>query len=271
MSLALACDYAQLAFHTLAHYRFAGPASLFDAAYCGSCAEEASAPIARDAALVEALHMREPNALALQSLPLLFTSIGRLRASGARDALGPEDVDDVETLERLTTCAPLFELVRVAMWLVAPAYQRTFPAERAQRALAELAPLLDRARAIHPALRDARVELALALGARGRAFADRIVVGAEAPFNAVVAMHEASVRAQRADYARGEWAALIEVARIVERSELEEAHRSWIASLDLEPLCRKANELGLVSPELASKIAADRPARAALLRHSGRT
>lgn len=284
--LLVASDYTQLAFHALAHLPIPGPGRLDDPRYLEWCAREvpreARAAIEDDAAVVAELFVRE-GADALHAMPELFSDITQARASATRalTELTGEDVADASVLRTLRNSAAA-ELLRGAMLLMAPAFarfHRDVLARRCEDGRARMEPLLDRARSLHAPLRDARVELAWALGSRGRAFPRRVIVGVAGDFTerdaatpVVLAMHESSVRANDRGpgserYVRAEWAALVEVARVMEvaPSELRDAHAAWLASLDLSSLCESAAALGLVDAGLARRIVRDRQARAAEL------
>jgi hypothetical protein len=286
---AIASEYTQLALHVLAHVPWSGPGRLDDGAYVawskGALPVEAREPIEHDAALIAGLHAREPSD-AVHALPDLHRDVDELRATAAKelDALLDEDVADPALLAALRRTPVVTELLRAAMALSATAFVDAFRSQlraRCERGLAMLAPHLEEARALHPALRHARVELAWPLGAHGRAYRDRIVVGVPDGFAplaptmpAVLAMHEAAVRAHERDappgerYVRSEWAALVDVAERMEHasSALRDAHAAWLASLFLDGLLERARTLGLVDAARAARIASDRTERARWLR-----
>lgn len=283
--LAIASDYAQLAFHALAHLPIRGPGRL-DPRYPAWCRrampEAARAPIEEDAPAIAELVARE-RCDVVHAMPELFRDLAQVRACAARELaeLDDRDVASPALLRALRNSAAA-ELLRAAILLAAPAFERFFAAELVplcERGRALLEPQLDRARALHPPLAGARVELAWPLGAHGRAFPERIVVGVPGDFAgldaatpAVLAMHEASVRAHGGGaagepYVRAEWSAIIDVARSMAAapSELREAHARWLAALDLAPLCERAAALGLAPAALAGRVAREPGARARLL------
>ncbi|MBL8943550.1 MAG: hypothetical protein JNK45_10395, partial [Myxococcales bacterium] len=112
-----------------------------------------------------------------------------------------------------------------------------------------------------------------------RAYADRIVVGAPAPWHdggaaqsVVLALHEHAVRdladrdAGGGDWADVEWWALRHVAaRLVGDGELAAAHARWLAQLDLTGLVAILCERGAIDAALATRLLAEPGARAALL------
>lgn len=289
-ALALASDFTQLALHALAHLAIDDPGRLDHPAYLAWSKRvlpvAAREPIERDARAMSALFAQDPRSSIVHALPELYRDVAQLRASAARDLreLGPSDIAAPWLLDGLREVEVLAELLRSAMALAAPGFLEAWRAlvPRCEEGLSTLRPHLDEARALHPALRDARVELAWPLGARGRAFARRIVVGVPNDFAmtdprtpAVLALHEAVVRAQPSDardsrerYVRVEWGALVEVARAIAPASpsLRDAHAAWLASLHLRPLCEAARELGLVSAEEAAQIASSPDDRAPLLR-----
>ena len=289
-ALALAPDATQLALHALAHLAIDDPGRLDHPAYLAWSKRVlpvgAREPIERDARVMSALFAQDPRSAVVHALPELSRDIAQLRASAARDLreLGPDDVAAPWLLDPLREVEVLAELLRSAMALAAPAFLEAWRelAPRCEEGLSTLRPHLEEARALHPALRDARVELAWPLGARGRAFPRRILVGVPHDFAdtdprtpVILALHEAVVRAQPSDagdsrehYVRVEWAALAEVARAIEPASpaLRDAHAGWLASLHLAPLCEAARELGLVSAEAAAQIASEPADLARLLR-----
>lgn len=285
-ALAVASDYTQLALHVLAHLPLSGPGRLLDPAYLAW--SERALPESRllreDAPLIAALFDQAPDD-ALHALPELHRDIAELRATASLtlDALERSHVAAPGLLAALRATPVLGELARTALLLAAPAFARVYREaliERCESGMRALAVHLDEARALLPALADARVELAWPLGAHGRAFSTRILVGVPGDFAglpattpAVLAMHEAAVRAHDVDlpgserYVRAEWAALIDVAgRMTGASpQLREAHARWLAALALEPLIDGARALGLVSEARAARIVADPAARASSL------
>ena len=278
--LAVAPAYPQLALHALAHLPLAGPGSLHDPRYVAwaraRLPEEAVAPVARDAATIAALHEAAGRPAALQLVPELHDALDVFVATGRRElrALDGRSAH-AGALAALRALDPaLVELLRAGMLLAAPAWRDAWPAEACERGVELLAPALDEARELCPALAEAGVEVAWALGARGRAFASRILVGAPGDWGglapetaAVLAMHEASVRAAGGDFVDAEWAALGAVARAVDGASppLRAAHRAWLAGLSLDALLPEAVARGRTDEATASTLRARPEARAALL------
>jgi hypothetical protein len=205
-------------------------------------------------------------------------------ASRDLEVLTERDVDDAALLDALRRFArapdaggELVEILRADLALVARDYarrhvERVAPLARAAAGAVE--PFLAEARALVPSLAAARVELALALGSRGRALGGWILVGTPAPWNeldpavpAVVAMHEAAVEdaaelltraAAGAEerYVRSELAALARVARAMPRATgaLRDAHATWVEALAVAPLLEAAMSFGLVDHAVARGI-----------------
>ena len=227
-------------------------------------------PIARDAETIVAL-ARGDASLDLQLLPELYGDVAQLRATAAlaMTELSDGDVADARVLARVRD-AKHVELLRAAISLAAPAFATAWHREllascleRLERLRAPMAEATERC----PALQGADVELVWSLGARGRAFERRVLVGVpddwsglapESP--AVLAMHEAMVRdagrRESGDYVRAEWSALSAVARqLADASDaLRDAHASWLAGLDLAPLVTQARALGLCEARAAAQL-----------------
>lgn len=250
MIVEVASDFTQLALHALAHVPIAGPGNLYDAGYVGwakgNLPPEAIEPITRDTALISA-HADG----ALQWAPELFGDIAQLCASATIDELRPSDVHRPDALRGWRSSSPAPELLRAAMGLAAVAFRDAWPQGRCGEALHHHRETFERAARLHPALEQARVALAWPLGARGRAFPSRLIVGVpddwtglapETP--AVLALHEASVRGREGTYTVVEWGALCEVAACVSGADaaLRDAHRAWLARLALDDLVASALE-----------------------------
>ena len=253
MILEVASDVTQLALHALALVPIAGPGNLHDPAYTRWAEEhlptEAIDPITRDAPLISA-HADA----ALQWVPELFRDIAQLQASAAIDELRPSDVHRQDALWAWRSASPAGELLRAAMGLAALAFRDAWPRDRCAEAADRHRGIFERAARLHPALGRARVELAWPLGARGRAFPSRVIVGVPEDWTglapetpAVLALHEAAVRERAGGYTVVEWGALCEVAsRVADADEaLRDAHRAWLATLSLEALVAGALERGL--------------------------
>ena len=282
-ALTLASDYTQLAFHGLAHLWIAGPARLCHEDYAEwsreHLAEPARVPIERDAAILTGLYEHASGSAILQSIPELHASIAQLRAGAGRDLdeLSAVDVDAPALLALLQrTELPVVELFRAVIALAAPAYEGAWQGwlrAKCAEGLEAVGAPLEEARQLSPELAVARVELVWALGPRGRAFPERIVVGVPGDWcgtspelPAILALHEASVRARSRElhdvddtdrYVRAEWAALRELARAIRHASpaLRTAHGRWLASLDLKALCAAAAFRDLCTLEEAEAIA----------------
>lgn len=269
----VASDYTQLALHALAHVPLVGPGDLSDAGYVAWAAEHLPAgaiePITRLAPLIGAGAER-----ALHWAPELFRDVEHLLASAGLETLSAEDVHRAHALRGWKTSSPAPELLRVAMLLAAKEYAARWPVARCGERLQEHRDAFERAARLHPALGDARVELAWALGARGRAFPSRLIVGVPGDWTglapetpAVVALHEAAVRAASGAYPIAEWQALTEVAARMSGADaaLRDAHRAWLARLDLDDLCAGAALRGACDEAAAKAIREEPQARPELL------
>ncbi|GAB5542923.1 MAG: hypothetical protein SangKO_026830 [Sandaracinaceae bacterium] len=272
--LRVANDYTQLCCHALTFLPLPGPERLSDARYLAwlraTLPGMAWEPIARDAETIVAL-ARGDASLDLQLLPELYGDVAQLRATAAlaMTELSDGDVADARVLARVRD-AKHVELLRAAISLAAPAFATAWHREllascleRLERLRAPMAEATERC----PALQGADVELVWSLGARGRAFEQRVLVGVpddwsglapESP--AVLAMHEAMVRdagrRESGDYVRAEWSALSAVARqLADATDaLRDAHARWLAGLDLAPLVTQAKALGLCEARAAAQL-----------------
>ncbi len=249
----IADEFTQLVFHVLAHVPLAGPGDVHDPRYIGwataRSSDEDRALLDHDAGLLARVWAGDPRCAALHELCELHQSWPRFAATAGRALaeLDEREVDDPALLDRLRGVEGA-ELFHAALALLGPGFRRTFAELRPALATAdaELRRWIDRLAPRCPGLADARVELVWALGVHGRGFARRILVGAPAAWNgcsaarqAVLAAHEHAVLAGDAgDYATQEWVALVELARCLRGAEpeLREAHRNWLASLELSPL-----------------------------------
>ncbi|HWB81457.1 MAG TPA: hypothetical protein VG755_41130, partial [Nannocystaceae bacterium] len=132
----------------------------------------------------------------------------------------------------------------------------------------DLAELCRDAGAIAEPLLELEVEVAWALGPRGRGYPEHIVVGApaawhhaEAETTLVVALHEHHVRDRAVgDWAAREWSALRSLANaMIDAPDwLQAAHADWLAVLDLGELV--AQNAGRIDATLARALV-DAPMR----------
>jgi hypothetical protein len=118
--------------------------------------------------------------------------------------------------------------------------------------------------------------LVWALGVHGRAFPDRILIGAPSAWSgcsaarqAVLATHEHCVRSSRADgYLGSEWDALVRLARAMQHAnepELRDAHALWLAELDLDALVRGVVARGWLARDASRSLLDDPHGRAGRL------
>lgn len=251
----------ELGLHALALVPAPEPGSLHDPRYAAWCRahlpDGAWRPVADDAPALAALAARAGAAWwALQHLPFAHRELDGLVAAARHpaDALDPRAAARPEAVAALRALArsheALVEVARADVALVARPYARAFEARVAPevaRALGEAAPAFEAACALAPALAGCEVLLSFALGARGRAFGDTLVLGAPAGWNglppahpAVLALHERAVAlAAReatgdatARWAWSEGVALAAVAELVRGSGLEGAWARWRKGVD---------------------------------------
>jgi hypothetical protein len=276
MTVAIADGYTQLALHVLAHVPQGGPGELFDPRYIAWSRralgdDDGDLDLVADGALIGARWRLDPRLAALHALPELFGSLAALRRCAARP-LADLDAEDVAAPALLAALKGLdavaVELVYAALGLCAPRFERCLrgtilPALISARVA--VAAAVDALTPAVPGLAAARVELAWALGRRGRALPRRIVVGAPAAWtdvepatSAVIAAHEHCVRAcGERSYASAEWRALVEVAARLENGPpaLRDAHARWLAGLELSTVVAGALAAGLTTPADADALA----------------
>ncbi|MEZ4381288.1 MAG: hypothetical protein R3A79_08055 [Nannocystaceae bacterium] len=281
MAVTVADGYTQLALHVLAHVPQGGPGELYDARYVAwSTQALGDHGLAADGAVIGARWRGDPGLAALHGLPELFGSLAALRRCAARPlaSLRADEVASPALLAALQGQDEVtVELVFAALGLAAPGFTAELRAtilpamEEAREAVADA---VDALLPAFPALAEARVELAWALGRRGRALPRRLLVGVgvgvgvgapaawsdgDAATSAVLAAHEHAVRACAArSYAIAEWRALVEVAGRITRcpADLRDAHARWLADLDLSGVLAGALAAGLTTPaEIAALTA----------------
>ncbi len=274
MSPSVANDFTQLWLHVLAHVPLAGPGSTFDPRYVAWVAEHAPGEHLRvltaDAAVLRRVWAEAPPSLALHGWPQLFDGIAGLQRVASR-SLADISPDEVRAPDVLTAMqrerSPAFELLHATLAVLAPSYQRWWSdAIEAPlgRAADELRSAFASACTWWPPLGSRPVELAWALGPRGRGFASRLVVGAPADWHGgdpslavVLALHEqAVIDSGHATHAHAEWAALTGLAaRMREASDgLRRAHARWLASLELAPLLTELLAAGVVDDAVFARV-----------------
>jgi hypothetical protein len=285
--LAIADRFAQLVAHVLAHVPLAEqPGNLHDARYVAWARERmpanACALLEHDAALIGERWRSDRRLDVLHGVFELQGDLDEFRRTAAR-TLAELEMHEVRSptllaLLRDPAIAPIAELLHTTLALLVDDYALTLAglAPQLESARESVEPILDRLAAIVPGFEHARVELVWALGVHGRAFPDRILVGAPAAWSgcsaarqAVLAAHEHCVRASVADdYLGSEWDALVGLARIVGGSndpELRDAHARWLAELDLDELLRGVVARGWLSHDSARSLLDDRLGRASSL------
>ena len=248
-------DFADLVFHLLAHVPASGPGNSFDARYVawsrGTFEASVQTRVEQDAQIIGARWHD-----ALHRWPMLHRGLeGFSRTAGLELAeIRTDQVADAGVLRTLQQIGdPVTEVVHASLSLLAPPWWAVFesviePALHA--AQPQVDGVISQALAVAPQLGDRRIELSWALGPRGRAMPNRIVVGAPAPWNGqapilsvVLALHEHAVlEADAEDYFGAEWQALrINAARTRNApDELRDAYDGWLAGLALAALLAHA-------------------------------
>lgn len=261
--------FTDLVLHVLAHVRVGGAACVHDPRYVawvrGRAPAELERMLGEDAAVLGRAWSGGRMPTAVHAWPELLGSIEALRACASVElrALPRERVRDPGVLARLVACdRPELELLHATLCMLAPWYASWRAAEVEPAlgcAAAAMEPWLEHAVRLLPSLGRARIELAWALGPRGRGFPARIVVGAEAPWHergaidaVVLALHEQSViDSGHAQWVDAEWSGLTRLAaRMHEGPEpLRGAHARWLASLELRSLLEPLHAAGRLTAE----------------------
>lgn len=245
--LAPTSDFTELVFFFLAHVPRRDQDSLVNPAQVRD-AQQWLSEMAQDRLAETAALLTDAPGHALQWWPELFSSLEQY--AGARDRalceLAPDDVAASNVLAQLRTDGRQGELVHAELALLAREFAARHASTLAPQLVQQLEPVGTRLDAIaqrEPALADTRFELSACLGDHGRAYANRIVVGAAMPWNQLTpecsacwAVHEWLVRRTQADYLESEWRALLEAGPMVEGTPLEGPRRRWLERLNLVPL-----------------------------------
>jgi hypothetical protein len=267
-------DFTDLVLHVLAHVPLGGAGCVHDPRYVAWARGRAPVELERllheDAAVLERVWSGAGAPEVVHGWPELLRSIAELRACARQElrTLSAVEVHAPAVLAALVAAdRPELELLHATLCALAPWYADWHAAEvepALRRAAEEVRPWLEPAVRVVPSLGDARLELAWALGPRGRGFPARIVVGAPAPWHdldaripVVLAMHEQSViDGGHASYVDAEWAALTGLAaRMVGASAaLREAHARWLASLELRPLLAALQAAGRITREQQAAV-----------------
>jgi hypothetical protein len=262
-------DFTDLVLHVLAHVRLGGAGCVHDPRYAVWARGRAPAELERllheDAAVLERAWAGGRAPAVVHAWIELFGSIAALEACATHElqALSPAQVHDPAVLAGLVAAdQPELELLHATLCALAPWYAGWRAAEvepALRRAVTQVRPWLEPAVQVVPSLGGARIELAWALGPRGRGLPSRIVVGAPVPWHdldaripMVLAMHEQSViDSGYASYSDAEWAALTGLAvRMREApAALRGGHARWLASLELRPLLASLHTEGRITLE----------------------
>jgi hypothetical protein len=278
--------YRELCFHVLAHVPMAGPGSLFDRRYlvwvdAAEPPDQRAMTIADGRIIAQALASDRARDT-VQLLPELHDSFERFMATRRRALadLKPSDVTRPDVLAALQRAdSPAFELLHATLGLAADAHAARWEeaiGPALDVAAEDLAQLGRDAGAIAEPLAELEVELAWALGPRGRAYPEHIVVGAPAAWHhgaaetaLVVALHEHHVRDRAAgDWAAREWSGLRSLARAMNDAPewLQAAHADWLAALDLAELAASNVAAQRMNDATARALAEQPLRRAELLR-----
>jgi hypothetical protein len=276
--VAIADDFAQLVAHVFAHVQLESPGNLYDGRYVAWAREcfaaRGCATLEHDAALIGEHWRRDRRLDVLHRVFELHRDLDGFRRTAGR-ALAELDLHEVRSASVLASLrddaiAPIAELLHTTLALLADDFMaaRGRIASLVAHGCTPLQPRLRRLAAAIPGFEHARIEVVWALGMHGRAFPDRILVGAPADWSecsperqAVLAAHEYCVRASKADdYLGSEWDALTSLARHMQRVEglaLRDAHESWLAELNLDEIVRGVVARGWLSPDAARSLSDD--------------
>lgn len=249
----------ELVFHGLAWLAVGShPASLWDPRYHSFARErlpaECNALFIDDGAVLGRRFV-DRDLVAWHALPAMFEQPSEIRAFAKTLTVNDPRAANIvaHCMKRDSEATEWFAL---DLAFAAPSFERAF--ERVVLPVLtagcdSLAPWIERALRIDPALSAFRVELSCVLGGRGRALGeDRLFTGAltewsdhDLEHSVVQLLHERAVRgAGDVDYVCAEWSALVSLARRLEGTEFERAHAHWIARHELTPLVAKAIERG---------------------------
>jgi hypothetical protein len=279
----VADGFAQLVGHVFAHIPLEQPGNLHDRRYVAWSREamtsDARAMLEHDAALI-ASHWRSDRRLdVLNGVLELHGDLDEFRRTAARPIaeLEAHDVRSPRLLALLQqdVIAPVAELLHATFALLVDELAALLASltPQLEHARARIDPFVRRLDAIIPGFEHARVELVWALGVHGRAFPERILVGAPVAWcgcsparQAVLAAHEYLVRSSHAaDYLGSEWDALVRLARELQRAsdpELRDAHAQWLAELDLATLLEGIVGQDGLTHDRARALLEDPPGRA---------
>jgi hypothetical protein len=279
----VADGFAQLVGHVFAHIALEQPGNLHDHRYVAWSREamstDASATLEHDASLIASRWRSDRRLDVLHGMFELHADLDEFRRTAARP-LAELETHEVRSprllaLLRRDAIAPVAELLHTTFALLVDEFAILLASVSPQleHARARIDPFVRRLDAVLPGFEHARVELVWALGVHGRAFPERILVGAPATWcgasparQAVLAAHEHAVRSSRAvDYLGSEWDALVRLARELQRAadpELRDAHAQWIAELDLAALLEGVVASGGLTHDRARALLDDPRGRA---------
>lgn len=266
-------DFTALVLHLLAHLRLAGPGNSYDRRYVAWVRAHATPQhvevLGEGAQALEAA-WGEPTPMLVHAWPQLLDSIAALLEHGPAGlaALAPEHARAPAILRALGRLEPAPVRRMHALTLeLAPEFARLHR-QRVEPELLEAArslePWWEPALAVLPSLEGSRVELAHALGPRGRVYGDRIVVGAPVPWtgmdpriSVVLLLHERAVHdSAHPEHALAEWEALtgLSVRMREAPAALQQAHAAWLASLELAPLLEALRDRGRIHAAIHDRL-----------------
>ncbi len=273
----------ELAFHGLAWLDLAPDPGNLDRPGYQKWARQALPPAAvraliDDAPMITQAHAHDTQR-AMHLAPVLFLTMSALKSYATR---GPSLKGIAELDEAYAASLPkpshALHWLSAALYRCAGAYTKYFDSSLKSQLMAHcerMEPLVERAREVDPSLAPKRVEISLALGQHGRAFGELLVVGVElmapseqADMRSVVqVLHESAVSAEgRESYINAEWAALVGLSKRVRTTVFEDAHRDWLAGLNLDAIIEAKRRDGTLAAEVSESLAVEVAQRAEVLR-----
>ena len=279
----VANGYVQLVVHVLAHVPLTRAGNLYDPRYRAWAAArhggEALEFLAHDAQLLARAWAVDPRMDRLHTLFALHDTLDGFRATATRELaeLGDREVARPGLLTELREL-PLAELLHASLAVLDRPWAAIFATIEPE--LRGSCQVLARAilplREVLPSFAAQSIELVWGLGVHGRAFDQRVLVGAPATWNgssplrqAILAAHEHCVaRSEHSGYIAAEWDALRDLARrmrALEHPSLRRAHAAWLASLDLDELLAGLVARGQLGRDQAELLRSQPERRASVL------
>lgn len=277
---AIADSFAQLVVHVLAHVPLRQAGNLHDPRYVAwarpRMSEADRAMLEHDAALLARCWSADAKLDLIHGFCALHRGLGEFAATRDR-SLAQLDAGSVRAPALLAELAqlPAAELLHANLALLTDGFVPLLKELRAplRAAQAAMGSAMRRVSAAIPDLAGARVELVWALGHHGRAFDDRILVGAPSSWSgcspmrqAVLAAHEHLVTmAEARGYVEQEWFALTTLARRIashDDDELRRTHQRWLAELELSELLTALVDRGQLDEATTDRLWHEPEARA---------